>query len=68
MSLTLWDSVIGICWLCVTLCMFQFYNHLDGEERDSCFSEFVFLMCRDCCVALPGGAMGLSAVCECGIS
>ena len=21
-----------------------------------------------CCVALPGGAMGLSAVCDCGIS
>ena len=22
----------------------------------------------DCCVALPGGATGLSAVCDCGIS
>ena len=25
-------------------------------------------MCRDCCVALPRGAMGVSAVCDCGIS
>ena len=25
-------------------------------------------MSRDCCVALPRGAMGLSAVCVCGIS
>ena len=23
---------------------------------------------RDCCVALPGSVMGLSAVCDCGIS
>ena len=29
---------------------------------------FVFLVSCDCCVALPGGAMGLSAVCDCGIS
>ena len=25
-------------------------------------------MSRDCCVALPRAAMGLSAVCDCGIS
>ena len=25
-------------------------------------------MSRDCCVALPRGTMGLSAVCDCGIS
>ena len=25
-------------------------------------------MSRDCCVALPCDAMGLAAVCECGIS
>ena len=25
-------------------------------------------MSRDCCVALPSGAMGLSAVCDCRIS
>ena len=29
---------------------------------------FVFLVFCDCCVALPRGAMGLSAVCDCGVS
>ena len=30
--------------------------------------NFVFLVSRDCCVALPRGATGLSAVRDCGIS
>ena len=29
---------------------------------------FVSLVSRDCCVALPRGATGSSAVCDCGIS
>ena len=37
-------------------------------KRAGCFSYFVFLMSRDFCVALPRSAMGLSAVCDCGIS
>ena len=37
-------------------------------KRDGCFAWFVFLVSRDCCVALPRSAMGLSAVCDCGIS
>ena len=28
----------------------------------------VFLVSRACCVALPRGVMGLSAVCDCGMS
>ena len=32
------------------------------------FAFFVFLVSRDCCVALPRGGMGLSAVCDCGYS
>ena len=40
---------------------------LNGK-RAGCFAWFVFLVSRDCCVALPRGAMGLSAVCDCGIS
>ena len=28
----------------------------------------VFLVSRDCCVALPHDATGLSTVCDCGIS
>ena len=54
--------------LYVTLCPFEFCNHLDGEERAGCFALFVFLVSRDFCAALPNGAMGLSAVCDCGIS
>ena len=40
-----------------------------GEEIAGCFTLFFFLVSRDCCVALPrGGVLGLSAVCDCGIS
>ena len=38
------------------------------RERAGCFAWFVFLVSRGGCVALPRGAMGLSAVCDCGIS
>ena len=42
---------------------------LDGEERESwLLCLVVFLVHRDCCVALSDGAMGLSAVSDCGIS
>ena len=39
-----------------------------GEDRAGCFALFVFLVSHVCCVALPRDAMGLSAVCDCGIS
>ena len=42
--------------------------HLDGEERAGCFALCVFLVSRNCCVALPHDTTGLSAVCFCGIS
>ena len=45
-----------------------FCNHLDGEERAGCIALFVVLVPRDCCVALPQDATGLSAICDCGIS
>ena len=54
--------------LCVTLCTFQFCNHLDGEEKAGCFALFVFLVSRVCCVALSHDATSLSAVCDCCIS
>ena len=38
------------------------------DERAGCFALFIFLVSRDCCVALPHDATGLSAVCDCGIS
>ena len=48
--------------LYVTLCPFsELCNHLDAEKKAGCYAQFVFLLSRDCCVALPRGAMGLSA-------
>ena len=41
---------------------------LRGEERAGCFAWFVFMVSRDCCMALPRGAMDLSAIFDCGIS
>ena len=37
-------------------------THLDGEDRAGCLAQFINLVSRDCCVALPRGAMSLSAV------
>ena len=37
------------------------------RKRESWLLFFVFLVSHDCCVALPHGATGLSAVCDCGI-
>ena len=38
------------------------------RELVACFASFIFLVSRDCCVALPHDTTGLSAVCDCGIS
>ena len=45
-----------------------FCNYLDGEERAGYFAWFVLMLSRGCCVAFPCDTMGLSAVCDCGIS
>ena len=58
--------LIVICF--VVRYPFLFYNHLDGEERAGCFTWFVFLVSRDGCVVLSRGVMGLSVVCDGGIS
>ena len=38
-----------------------------GRVRAGCFALFVFLVSRDCCVAIPHDVTGLSGVCDCGI-
>ena len=56
--------------VCITLCPFLFYNHLEEEEGAGCFAFIVFQMscyCK-CSAALPHGAMGWSAMCDCGFS
>ena len=61
---------VGVLFLSITLCPFQFCNHLEETERVGCFAIFVLqrYCCYRCVVALPHGAVGWSAVCDCGIS
>ena len=55
---------------CALLCAHsRFAIILVGKrERAGCFALFVILVSRDYYVALPHGALGLSAVCDYGIS
>ena len=55
---------------CALLCFHSVLqsSRSDGEERAKCFALFVYLVSRDCCLALPRDASGVSAVCDCGIS
>ena len=56
--------------LCITLCPFQFCNHLEEEEKAGCFAVIVLPMYYyyRCYVALPRGAVVCSAVCDCDMS
>ena len=56
--------------LCNTLCPFLLCSHFDGEEIAASFTLIVFLITRDCycSIAFPQGAVGWSAVHDCGIS
>ena len=64
---------MGVC-NCFMVCCTLLYVHsvlaiiLKGERELVALLGFVFQVSRDCYVALPRGAMGLSAVCDCGIS
>ena len=67
--------IVGVCG-CSMFCCTLFYVHSSiaiilggggGEERAGCFAYFVFLVSRDGLVALPCGAIGLSAICDFGI-
>ena len=56
--------------VCITLCPFQLCMHLGVEERAGYLACIVCRMscyCK-CYVAIPHGAVGQSAVCDCGIS
>ena len=63
-------SVLVFVLICITLCPFQFCNRLDEKERAGYFAFIVFwISCYSKCpVALPYGAVGWSAVCDCGVS
>ena len=66
--------IVGFC-SCTMFCCALLYVHssfaiilMGKRERAGCFVLFVFLVSRDCCVALPHDATGLSTVCDCGVS
>ena len=60
-------SLFCYALLCVH---FSFCNHLEEEETAGCFAIIVLqkYCYYKCSVALPRGAVGWSAVCDCGIS
>ena len=70
--------IVGFCnccmFCCALLCVhFSFAIILIGKrererERESWLLCFVFLVSHDCCMTLPYDAMGLSAVCDFGVS
>ena len=61
-------SSLGIQQAVSKHCLANFRERERERERAGCFALFVFLVSRECCVALPHDATGLSAVCDCGIS
>ena len=60
--------IVGFCncsvFCCALLCVHSSFAIISMGS----FALFVFLVSRDCCVALPRDATGSSAVCNCGIS
>ena len=61
----------GFCncsmFCCALLCVHSSFA-INSMAKRELVALFVFLVSRDCCVALPRDATGLSAVCDCGIS
>ena len=66
----LWVLCLVIVLFFCTLCSYSFAIILMGVERVGCFALIVFLMFygSECSLALPRGAVGWSAVCDCIIS
>ena len=60
--------IVGVC-NCSMSCCTLLYDHSSSAIILMRKRELVALFSsRDCCVALPRDDMGLSAVCDCGIS
>ena len=53
--------------LSIIFCLFKCCNHLEEEEKAGCFAIIVLqVYCYyKCSLALPHGAVGWSAVCDC---
>ena len=72
-SLFIVAPIVEVCicsmFCCTLLHVYSSLTNILMRKRELvAFAYFVFLVSRDCCVALPRGAMGLSAVSDCGIS
>ena len=63
---------MGFCncfmFCCALICVFSSFAIILIGKRVLVALLFIFLGSRDCCVALPHDAMGLTAECNCGIS
>ena len=62
------SPIVGVCncsmFCCALLCVNSSFAIIVMGKREL----VAFLCLSDCCVALPHGATGLSAVCDCVIS
>ena len=58
--------LIGLCF--ASLYVHSSFAIILMGKRARCFTVFVFLVSRGCCVARPHDVTGLSAVCDFGIS
>ena len=54
----------GSMFCCALLCVHSSFAIISMEEIADCFALFVFLVSRDCCVALPHATTDLSAICD----
>ena len=71
-SLLTVTPIVGFCncsmFCCALLCVHFSIAIISMVKKAGGFALFVFLVSHDCCVALLHDAIGLSAVCDCGIS
>ena len=73
-TLLIVTPIVGFCncsmFCCELLCVHSSFAIVLVGKREmvALLCLFVFLVSRDCCVALTHDTMCLSAVCDCGIS
>ena len=72
-SLLIVTPIVGLCncsmFYCALICVHSSLAIISMGTRELvALLSLSLLVSRDCCVALPRDATGLSAVCDCGIS
>ena len=61
------EYVVVLCFVVRCFVSVLILRSSPSGGKVGCFAWFVILVSRDCRVALPRGAMCLSAVCDCGV-